>query len=41
LARLNKTKELLAGDVGTRPVRHLVDEVLDGLQVRAAMAQWT
>jgi hypothetical protein len=32
LARLNETKELLTGDVGARPVRHLVGKVLGGLQ---------
>jgi hypothetical protein len=32
LARLNEMKELLTGDVGAHPVRHLGGEVLDGLQ---------
>jgi hypothetical protein len=40
LAHLNKTKELLAGDIGARPVRHLDGEVLDGPQARAATALW-
>jgi hypothetical protein len=34
-------KELLAGDVGARPVRHLVGEVLDRLQARAVTTLWT
>jgi hypothetical protein len=34
-------KELLAGDVGARPVRHLGSEVLDELQVQAATVLWT
>jgi hypothetical protein len=34
-------KELLAEDVGACPIRHLVGEVLDGLQMRAATMLWT
>jgi hypothetical protein len=34
-------KELLAGDIGARPIRHLDSEVLDVLQARAAMTLWT
>jgi hypothetical protein len=33
-------KELLAGDVGARPVRHYDSEVLGELEVRAAAALW-
>jgi hypothetical protein len=41
LARLNEMKELLAGDVRARLVRHLANKVLDRLQVRAATVLWT
>jgi hypothetical protein len=37
LAHLNETKELLAGDVGARPVRHHDGEVSGGL---AAAVVW-
>jgi hypothetical protein len=40
LARLNKTKELLARDIGARPVRHHDGEVLGELQMQAAVALW-
>jgi hypothetical protein len=40
LARLDEMKELLAGDVGARPVRHCDGEVLGELEVRAAAALW-
>jgi hypothetical protein len=40
LARLDKTKELLAGDVGARPVRHYDGEVLGGLEAQAAAVLW-
>jgi hypothetical protein len=40
LARLNETKELLAGDVGTRPVRHQDDEVSGELETQAAAVMW-
>jgi hypothetical protein len=40
LACLDKTKELLAGDVGARPVRYCDSEVLGELEVREATALW-
>jgi hypothetical protein len=40
LARLNKTKELLTGDVGACPVRHHDDEVSGELETQAATAMW-
>jgi hypothetical protein len=40
MARLNETNELLAGDVGARPVRHCDDEALGELEVRATTALW-
>jgi hypothetical protein len=35
LARLDKTEELLAGDIGARPVRHHDSKVLDGPEAQA------
>jgi hypothetical protein len=40
LARLNETKELLAGDVGACPVRHHVGEVSSELETQAAATMW-
>jgi hypothetical protein len=40
LARLDETKELLARDVGARPVRHHDGEVLGDLGTQAAVALW-
>jgi hypothetical protein len=40
LARLDETKELLAGDVGACPVRHCDGKVLAELEVQAAMTLW-
>jgi hypothetical protein len=34
LPRLDKTEELLAGNVGARPVRHRDDGILGGLEVQ-------
>jgi hypothetical protein len=36
LARLDKTEELLVGNIGARPVRHRSSKVLDGLEAQAA-----
>jgi hypothetical protein len=33
-------KELLAGDVGARPIQHCDDEVLGKLEVQAATTLW-
>jgi hypothetical protein len=38
LSRLDKTKELLAGNVGPRPVRHRGGEVLGRLEAQAVAA---
>jgi hypothetical protein len=35
LARLDKTEELLVGDIGAHPVRHRGSKVLDGLEAQA------
>jgi hypothetical protein len=40
LARLNKTKELLAGDVGVRLVRHHDDEVSGEPETQVAATTW-
>jgi hypothetical protein len=40
LARLDKTEELLAGDIGPRPVRHHGSKVLGGLEAQAAAVLW-
>jgi hypothetical protein len=40
LARLNETKELLAGDVGVHPARHYDGEVSSELGTQAAAAMW-
>jgi hypothetical protein len=39
-ARLDQTEELLAGDVGARPVRHHDGEVLGELEAQAATVLW-
>jgi hypothetical protein len=36
LACLDKTEELLAGDIGARPIRHQGNEVLSGLEAQVA-----
>jgi hypothetical protein len=36
LAYLDKTEELLAGNVGVRPIRHRGSKVLGGLEAQAA-----
>jgi hypothetical protein len=38
LSCLDKTEELLAGNVGARPVQHRDGGVLDGLEEQAAAA---
>jgi hypothetical protein len=40
LARLNETKELLAGDIGARPARHHAGEVSGELGTQAAAVMW-
>jgi hypothetical protein len=40
LARLDKMKELLAGDNGACPVRHRDSKVSGGLEALEAMALW-
>jgi hypothetical protein len=40
LARLNETKELLAGDIGARLARHYASEVSGELGTQAAVAMW-
>jgi hypothetical protein len=40
LARLNETKELLAGDIGARPVRHHDGEVSGELETQATAVMW-
>jgi hypothetical protein len=40
LARLDKTEELLARDVGASTVRHHGGEVLGGLEAQAAVVLW-
>jgi hypothetical protein len=40
LARFDEMKELLAGDVGARPVRHHDSVVLDGLEAQVATVLW-
>jgi hypothetical protein len=40
LARLDETKELLAGDVGAHPVRHHGGEVSGELETQAVVALW-
>jgi hypothetical protein len=35
LARLDKTEELLAGNIGAHPVRHRGSKVLGGLEAQA------
>jgi hypothetical protein len=40
LARLNETKELLAGDIGARPARHHAGEVSGKLGTQVAAAMW-
>jgi hypothetical protein len=37
LARLDKTEELLTGDIGARPIRHHDSEVLGALEARAVV----
>jgi hypothetical protein len=37
LARLDKTEELLAGNIGARPIRHRGSKVLGGLEAQAAV----
>jgi hypothetical protein len=37
LAHLDKTKELLTGDIRARPIRHHGSEVLGGLEAQAAV----
>jgi hypothetical protein len=40
LAHLDKTKELLTGDVGVRPVRHRDGEVSGELETQVAVTLW-
>jgi hypothetical protein len=40
LARLDEMKELLAGDVGARPVRHHDGEVSGELETQVAAVLW-
>jgi hypothetical protein len=40
LARLDETKELLAGDVGAHPVRYHGGEVSGELETQAVVALW-
>jgi hypothetical protein len=40
LARLDETKELLAGDVGARPVRHHSGEAFGEPEAHAAVMLW-
>jgi hypothetical protein len=40
LARLNKMKELLAGDIGAHPARHHAGEVSGELGTQAKVAMW-
>jgi hypothetical protein len=40
LARVNETKELLAGNVGARPVRHHDDEVSGEPETQAVAVMW-
>jgi hypothetical protein len=40
LSCFDKAEELLAGNVGVRPVRHRGSEVLGGLEAQAVAARW-